>query len=114
MRMKIAGLLGMFCVWIGSAFADNLILYYQDAAPRADQPVPRPDQNSQLAHAELLEKTRKGRIDVYFLGDSITRRWGTSDEQYKHFLENWRRNFFGWNAANFGWGGDTTQNILWR
>jgi len=29
-------------------------------------------------------------------------------------LANWRRNFFGWNAANFGWGGDTIQNILWR
>ena len=27
---------------------------------------------------------------------------------------NWTRNFFGWNAANFGWGGDTLQNILWR
>jgi len=29
-------------------------------------------------------------------------------------LANWNENFFGWNAANFGWGGDTTQNILWR
>ena len=66
------------------------------------------------AHAQLVEKARKGRIDVYFEGDSITRRWGTSDEQYKDFLANWRQNFFGWNAANFGWGGDTTQNILWR
>src|SRR5204863_3714819 len=27
---------------------------------------------------------------------------------------NWNENFFGWNAANFGWGGDTIQNILWR
>jgi lysophospholipase L1-like esterase len=85
-----------------------------DAAPAADQPVPRADQNSQLAHAKLLEKARKGRIDVYFEGDSITRRWGTSDEQYRAFLANWRQNFFGWNAADFGWGGDTTQNILWR
>lgn len=82
--------------------------------PAADRPSPRADQNSMLAHAELLEKKKKGRIDVYFLGDSITRRWGTSDEQYKAFLENWRQNFFGWNAADFGWGGDTTQNILWR
>jgi lysophospholipase L1-like esterase len=82
--------------------------------PPADQPVPRADQNSMLAHAELLEKRKKGHIDVYFLGDSITRRWGTSDEQYKAFLENWRQNFYGWNAADFGWGGDTTQNILWR
>ena len=78
------------------------------------QPIPRADRNSQIAHAQLLEKARKGGIDVYFVGDSITRRWGTSDEQYKAFLENWRQNFFGWNAADFGWGGDTTQNILWR
>ncbi len=83
-------------------------------AQAADRPSPRADQNSRLAHAELLEKRGKGRIDLYFLGDSITRRWGTSDEQYKAFLANWRQNFFGWNAANFGWGGDTTQNILWR
>src|SRR4030095_3447333 len=80
----------------------------------ADQPTPRTDQNSMIAHQELLEKTKKGRIDVYFAGDSLTRRWGTSDDQYKQFLENWRQNFFGWNAADFGWGGDTTQNILWR
>jgi lysophospholipase L1-like esterase len=82
--------------------------------PAADQPSPRTDANSQTAHIELLEKAKKGRIDIYFEGDSITRRWGTSDEQYKAFLANWQQNFFGWNAANFGWGGDTTQNILWR
>ena len=80
----------------------------------ADKPSPRTDRNSMVAHSELVEKTRKGRIDIYFLGDSITRRWGTIDPQYKDFLENWRQNFFGWNAANFGWGGDTTQNMLWR
>ena len=80
----------------------------------ADEPAPRADRNSMLAHSELVEKAKHGRIDVYFEGDSITRRWGTSDEQYKHFLRNWQENFFGWNAANFGWGGDRTQNILWR
>src|SRR5213080_1138653 len=78
----------------------------------ADQPAPRSDRNSQLAHEQLIEKTRRGKIDVYFLGDSITRRWGATD--YPDFLANWRQNFHGWNAANFGWGGDTTQNILWR
>jgi lysophospholipase L1-like esterase len=67
-----------------------------------------------LAHEQLLEKRKKGRVDVYFVGDSITRRWGASDEKYGALLENWRHNFFGWNAADFGWGGDTTQNILWR
>jgi lysophospholipase L1-like esterase len=78
----------------------------------ADQAMPRTDQNSLTAHAQLLEKAGAGRIDVYFEGDSITRRWGATD--YPELLANWKQNFFGWNAANFGWGGDTTQNILWR
>ena len=78
----------------------------------ADEPVPRTDRNSMIAHTQLLDKARKGGIDIYFEGDSITRRWGATD--YPHLLNNWRENFFGWNAANFGWGGDTIQNILWR
>ena len=78
----------------------------------ADRAEARTDQNSQTAHAELLTKAKTGRIDVYFVGDSITRRWGALD--YPHFLEHWRQNFYGWNAANFAWGADKTQNILWR
>jgi lysophospholipase L1-like esterase len=78
----------------------------------ADQPLERVDANSRIAHAELLEKTGQGIIDVYFAGDSITRRWGAVD--YPELLANWNLNFFGWNAANFGWGGDSTRNILWR
>jgi len=82
------------------------------AAAPADRPVARTDANSMLAHQQLLDKARHGGIDVYFAGDSITRRWGATD--YPELLANWRQNFHGWNAANFGWGGDTTQNILWR
>ena len=78
------------------------------------QPVARADENSRIAHTQLLDKARRGGIDVYFEGDSITRRWGTSDTAYREFLDHWTRSFFGWNAANFGWGGDTSQNILWR
>jgi lysophospholipase L1-like esterase len=78
----------------------------------ADQPSPRLDANSQLAHRQLLEKAKQSRIDIYFEGDSITRRWGATD--YPQLLANWNQNFHGWNAADFGWGGDTTQNILWR
>ena len=78
----------------------------------ADQPVSRTDQNSLIAHTQLLEKAKKGGIDIYFEGDSITRRWGATD--YPQLLANWTENFFGWNAADFGWGADTIQNILWR
>jgi (4-O-methyl)-D-glucuronate---lignin esterase len=79
-----------------------------------DQPAPRTDQNSIAAHVQLLKKARKAGIDIYFEGDSITRRWAASEPQYKDLLANWNENFSGWTAANFGWGGDTTQNILWR
>ena len=93
---------------------------HAQAAPVTDTPIAGPadraaartDQNSMTAHMQLLEKAKQGRIDVYFAGDSIVRRWGALD--YPELLANWRANFFGWNAANFGWGGDRTQNILWR
>ena len=85
-----------------------------DVFEPADRPSPRLDENSRIAHEQLLRKKRQGRIDVYFLGDSITRRWGAAEPKYAALLANWKRNFFGWNAANFGWGGDKTQNILWR
>ena len=87
-----------------------LALAVQDAP--ADRAAPRTDANSQIAHQELLQKAKQGRIDVYFVGDSIARRWGALD--YPELLANWRKNFFGWNAANFGWGADRTQNMLWR
>ena len=80
----------------------------------ADQPAPRQDANSQLAHQQLVEKARKGGVDIYFEGDSIARRWGTSDAIWAANLTNWNSNFFGWNAGDFGWGADLTQNILWR
>ncbi|RYX84430.1 hypothetical protein EON83_09900 [bacterium] len=80
----------------------------------ASVPSPRQDANSRLAHEQLVAKAKSGGIDLYFLGDSITRRWGATDPQYAAMLANWRQNFFGWNAANFGWGADRIQNMLWR
>jgi lysophospholipase L1-like esterase len=95
-------------------WADKWIQHTAPPVPpiAADVPVSRNDANSLVAHAQLLEKAKQGHIDVYFEGDSITRRWGATD--YPELLANWNHNFFGWNAADFGWGGDKTQNILWR
>jgi len=100
----------LFFAEIGASASSSAPMQWPQAAP--DQPVARTDQNSAIAHSQLLEKAKKGRIDIYFEGDSITRRWGATD--YPEFLENWTQNFFGWNAANFGWGADNIQNILWR
>jgi lysophospholipase L1-like esterase len=94
-------------------WADKFLKY--QAAPwefPADQPVFRTDPNSLVAHSQLVGKAKQGGIEVYFEGDSIARRWGAVD--YPDLLANWKQNFFGWNAADFGWGADRTQNILWR
>jgi lysophospholipase L1-like esterase len=93
-------------------WADKFLNHSPDLTQAANEPAPRTDQNSMLAHTQLLEKARKGGIDIYFEGDSITRRWGATD--YPDLLAHWKQNFSGWNAANFGWGADKIQNILWR
>ena len=84
----------------------------QQAQYATTVPQPRTDANSATAHAQLVRKAGSGVIDVYFIGDSITRRWGALD--YPELLANFTSNFFGWNAANFGWGGDRVENMLWR
>jgi cephalosporin-C deacetylase-like acetyl esterase/lysophospholipase L1-like esterase len=86
----------------------------QDVFAAARSAQPRLDANSRKAHEQLLAKKSQGTIDLYFLGDSITRRWGASEPKYRALLAHWNHSFHGWNAANFGWGGDRTQNILWR
>ena len=61
-------------------WADKFFDYHAAAwALAADQPVFRTDANSLVAHAQLLAKAKQGGIDVYFEGDSITRRWGALD-----------------------------------
>ena len=57
-------------------------------------------------HAELASRAKRGEVDVLFLGDSITERWAGT--------ETWRRRWEPLKAANFGIGGDTVQNVLWR
>jgi lysophospholipase L1-like esterase len=65
-----------------------------------------------LAHEQLIVKAKQGKIDVYFVGDSIARRWGATD--YPELLANWTQNFHGWNAGDFGWGADRIENMIWR
>ncbi|HYG76763.1 MAG TPA: GDSL-type esterase/lipase family protein [Planctomycetota bacterium] len=57
-------------------------------------------------HESFLKRAKAGKIDLLFLGDSITEGWGNNAV--------WQKNYAPLNAANFGIGGDVTQNVLWR
>lgn len=59
-------------------------------------------------HAGHLARTKKGGVDVVFLGDSITEGWGGAGAPV------WRKQFEPLNAANYGIGGDTTREVLYR
>lgn len=79
------------------------------SAGPADRPAARNDDPTWVnKHKELVERAKKGNIDLYFAGDSITRRWEATHRA------NWDQNFGGWKAADFGAGGDRTQNLLYR
>ena len=81
-------------------------------APRAQRRRTQPNPLFAPPTSTSGEEPRRAGSTSTSLGDSITRRWRATD--YPDFLANWKENFHGWNAANFGWGGDTIQNVLWR
>ena len=57
-------------------------------------------------HEQDLARVKEGPVDLLFLGDSITQGWGEN--------ETWKKLYAPRRPANFGIGGDTTQNVLWR
>ncbi len=58
--------------------------------------------------ARILKDIKKmdGNVDVGFVGDSITARWGSA--------ELWQKHWGAYKAVNMGIGGDQTQHVLWR
>ncbi|MFM7059336.1 MAG: exo-alpha-sialidase [Planctomycetota bacterium] len=59
-------------------------------------------------HEQKLRETQAGDVQLAFLGDSITQGWETAGQ----FA--WEKYFAGRQAANYGFGGDSTQHVLWR
>jgi lysophospholipase L1-like esterase len=57
-------------------------------------------------HDAMLRRALQGDVDVLFLGDSITQGWADNAV--------WKQRYVPRKPANFGIGGDTTQNVLWR
>ncbi|MEP6501765.1 MAG: GDSL-type esterase/lipase family protein [Betaproteobacteria bacterium] len=67
--------------------------------------VPRHEQK--LAQIRELAAAGK-RSDVVFIGDSITEGWEKSGKPV------WDRHYAKYNALDLGFGGDHTENVLWR
>jgi lysophospholipase L1-like esterase len=59
-------------------------------------------------HEDALERAKEGKIDLLFIGDSITQGWETEGEGV------WQERYAPRHAVNLGFSGDRTQHVLWR
>jgi beta-glucosidase len=76
--------------------------------PDASAATPKQD-NGQFVkrHESFLARAKAGPIGLLFLGDSITDNWSKAPAI-------WNKYYAKYDPANFGIGGDTTQNVIWR
>jgi len=78
----------------------------------ATVPESRPERGGKFGwwlarHERKLEEAKQG-ADIVFLGDSITQGWETAGKNV------WREHFSAKRALNLGFGGDSTQHVIWR
>jgi len=59
-------------------------------------------------HEKKLNEAKTNQAGVIFLGDSITQNWEKAGATV------WEKHFAAHKAMNLGFGGDSTQHVLWR
>jgi lysophospholipase L1-like esterase len=85
----------------------------QGNLPPADIAAPKLDKDGVIVprflkiHENLRQSSKKGQVELLFLGDSITAAWHLGRDI-------WKEHYAPLKAANYGSAGDKTQNVLWR
>ncbi len=101
--------LAAFCLALFLAapvVADQPSSDHQIEALRA---VPRDHDWWTSRHQQKLDEIKAAeRIDLVFIGDSITHGWENAGKEI------WEKYFAPHNALNIGYGGDRTEHVLWR
>jgi beta-glucosidase len=73
----------------------------------AIEPAPR-EGTWTKRHESFNERVKQGKVDLIFIGDSITAGWENAGKKV------WDEFYGKRNAVNLGIGGDRTQHVLWR
>ena len=69
---------------------------------------PQYPQAWQNMHKGLLERTKQGKVNIAFIGDSITLGWTDAGKEI------WNKRYVPLGAVDYGIGGDSTRQVLWR
>lgn len=73
----------------------------------AIKPVPRTG-GWLTRHESFNKRVAQGKVDLVFIGDSITQGWEGSGKDV------WAKYYANRNTVNLGIGGDRTQHVIWR
>ena len=99
MKLSLA-LLGLITFSLPISFA-------QADEHSALKPVPRTG-GWMTRHESFNKRVSQGKVDLVFIGDSITQGWEGAGKSI------WQEFYGGRNAVNLGIGGDRTQHVIWR
>lgn len=75
---------------------------------RAAMSAPQPEAWWTERHERTVARIRQGHVDLLFIGDSITQGWEEDGRPV------WNAFYQHRHAANLGYNGDQTDNVLWR
>jgi lysophospholipase L1-like esterase len=78
-----------------------------EPAHDAIKPVPRSG-GWMKRHESFNARVAKGKVDLVFIGDSITQGWEGRGKKV------WAKSYGKRNTVNLGIGGDRTQHVIWR
>jgi lysophospholipase L1-like esterase len=96
---------GRFFKWVMQKARDGQLSRSALPSPRVDEYSWMPIERWREMHAEDVAIAANGDVELLFLGDSITEGWPEPT---------WEKHFSRYKPANFGIGGDRTENLLWR
>jgi lysophospholipase L1-like esterase len=93
-----------------------LILISAAALPPAARPYSRMDLPWWRARfAAKQAELRQGKVDLIWLGDSITQNFETAGpEPWRNYQPIWQKFYAPFHAVNLGFKGDATAHLLWR
>jgi beta-glucosidase len=92
----------------GMAVAQLSLTQVPDRKPAAVVPVPRTESWWTTQHEHALARIRQDKVDLLFIGDSITQGWADQGRRI------WDANYERRRAVNMGFSGDLTEHVLWR
>lgn len=101
----------------GSLFPDGLRWLWRDAPGVTLRPAVMPEvQTAPWAvkwwmprhEAKIAERKAMGKVDLLMIGDSITHGWENAGRGQ------WEARYAKRNALNLGFGGDRTEQVIWR